>query len=147
MPKYIYTVGFTKRNAEQFFETLKQSHVAHLLDIRLNNTSQLTGFTKKTDLPYFLDTIACIKYHYIPELAPDEAILREYRISKDWQRYESAYNNLLNSRQPEKFVPQIWLEEGAVLLCSEYDAQYCHRRLAAEYLSKKYTGDFNVIHL
>jgi len=147
MIKAIYTIGFTKRNAENFFETLKKSGVTHLLDIRLNNTSQLAGFTKKTDLIYFLDRITHIKYHYVPELAPDEVVLKAYRLNKDWQQYEIAYKNLLQYRQPEKVVPQSWLEDGATLLCSEYDASHCHRRLAAEYLSKKYTDNFNVVHL
>jgi len=43
----LYTIGFTKKNARQFFETLKTAGVKRLVDIRLNNQSQLAGFTKR----------------------------------------------------------------------------------------------------
>jgi uncharacterized protein (DUF488 family) len=143
----IYTIGFTKRTAENFFETLKKSGAAHLLDIRLNNTSQLAAFTKKQDLPYLLRKLTGMEYHAVPELAQDDSILKEYRRTKNWKAYEDAYNHLLIERKSEKSVPVEWLKGGAVLLCSEYDASKCHRRLAAEYLAKKPEDKLTVTHL
>jgi len=144
---HIYTIGFTKRTAANFFETLKKSGAKHLLDIRLNNTSQLAAFTKKQDLPYFLKSLAGIEYHEMPELAPSDPILKEYRRSKNWKTYEDAYNKLLGKRKAEKSVSKVWLKEGAVMLCSEHDATKCHRRLAAEYIANKNTGKITVTHL
>ena len=144
---HIYTIGFTRRTAEDFFETLKKSGARHLLDIRLNNTSQLAAFTKKQDLPYFLKKITLMEYHEAPELAPSDSILKEYRLSKNWKAYEVAYNKLLVKRKADKSVPGEWLKEGAVLLCSEHNPSKCHRRLAAEYLARKITGKISVKHL
>ena len=49
----IDTIGFTQTTAERFFSRLADAHVKRLLDVRLNNTSQLAGFAKAKDLPYF----------------------------------------------------------------------------------------------
>lgn len=146
-PMIIYTIGFTKRTAESFFETLRKSGASHLLDSRLNNTSQLAAFTKKQDLPYFLKKLAGMEYHEVPELAPSDSILKEYRRGKNWKTYEDAYNKLLRERKAEKSVRKMWLKEGAVLLCSEFDPSKCHRRLAAEYLVKKAKEKITITHL
>ncbi len=50
----IYTIGFTQTTAQRFFERLAGAGIERLLDVRLNNTSQLAGFAKAKDLPYFL---------------------------------------------------------------------------------------------
>ena len=46
----LYTVGFSGKDAKTFFELLKLNNVQTLLDIRLNNVSQLSGYTKKNDI-------------------------------------------------------------------------------------------------
>jgi uncharacterized protein (DUF488 family) len=143
----IYTIGFTKKSAEVFFTKLRQSGAKHLIDIRLNNNSQLAGFTKRDDLRYFLPILVQMEYHEIQELAPDETILKEYRKNKDWAKYELAYNKLIQQRQSEKSVPIDLFPEGIVLLCSEAEPLHCHRRLAAEYLAKTVSGDVSIIHL
>jgi len=143
----LYTIGFTKRTAESFFEALKKIGARYLIDIRLNNTSQLAGFTKKQDLSYFLKKLVGMDYYELPEMAPTSSILDEYRRSKDWEHYEKAYRELLVKRRAEKLIPMDWIEEGVVLLCSEPEPQHCHRRLAAEYLSIKYVDQIKIIHL
>ena len=50
----LFTVGFTNKKADKFFNILKTSGVKRILDIRLNNVSQLAGFAKRDDLKYFL---------------------------------------------------------------------------------------------
>jgi len=132
----IYTIGFTKKSAEEFFKLLHNSRAKHLLDIRLNNTSQLTGFTKRSDLPYFLKHLVDMEYHEIPLLAPDESILKEYHKAGDWAKYEKRYLELLRNRHAEKHITTTLLQEGIVLLCSEAEPTHCHRRLAAEYLAQ-----------
>jgi uncharacterized protein (DUF488 family) len=132
----IYTIGFTKKSARDFFKILQKSGAKHLLDIRLNNVSQLAGFTKKNDLPYFLKHLINMEYHEVPGLAPNKIILDEYRKTKDWNKYEKSYLLLIQNRKAEKQIPPNLFEEGIVLLCSEPKPEHCHRRLAAEYLAK-----------
>ncbi|MBI4331803.1 MAG: DUF488 domain-containing protein [Chloroflexi bacterium] len=143
----IYTIGFTKKTAGQFFEALRRSGARCLLDIRLNNRSQLAGFTKRDDLKYFLEKLAGMEYHEVPALAPDQAILKEYRQTHDWAAYESQYLELIKSRQAENAVEMRWLREGAVLLCSEPLPAKCHRRLAAEYLALLKGPGIEIVHL
>ena len=130
----IYTIGFTKRTAERFFEALRDSGARHLLDIRLSNNSQLAGFTKRNDLGYFLKRLVNMEYHEMPILAPEGSILNEYRKTGDWAKYEKRYLELIRQRGVEKYINSVLFEEGIVLLCSEAEPTYCHRRLAAEYL-------------
>ncbi len=143
----LYTIGFTRRSAEDFFETLKKSGSRHLLDIRLSNTSQLAGFTKKPDLSYFLSGLTGMLYHEVTELAPTEDIFKSYHADNNWEQLEQDYRTLLQERKAEQYVMLRWLKEGSVLLCSEHAPDHCHRRLAAEYLAQHFQGSFNVVHL
>jgi uncharacterized protein (DUF488 family) len=136
--KPIYTIGFTQKTAEQFFETLGKSGAKYLLDIRLNNTSQLAGYTKKRDLKYLLKKLLDMEYQEVPEFAPTKDLLKGYRRTQDWESYEKAYATLLAERSPEKAIQHDWLNQGVVLLCSEAKPEYCHRRVAAEYLSNQF---------
>jgi uncharacterized protein (DUF488 family) len=142
----IYTIGFTKKNAEQFFTKLCSSGIKRLVDIRLNNSSQLAGFAKKDDLKYFLKKICDIEYAYIPQLAPTKEILDEYRKTKNsWPVYEQRFNDLMTIRKIEETVSRDVLNNGC-LLCSEDTPDQCHRRLVAEYLKNKW-GNVEIIHL
>ena len=143
----IYTIGFTKRSARDFFETLRKTGAKHLLDIRLHNTSQLAGFTKRDDLRYFVKEIAGMEYHEVPVLAPEDGALRDYRKSGDWDRFEECYAALVRRRRPEHEIAPALFEEGAVLLCSEATAERCHRRLAAEYLKRTLLPQAEIVHL
>jgi hypothetical protein len=90
----LFTIGFTQKNAQKFFESLKKSGVKRVIDTRLNNISQLAGFTKKTDLEYFLKTIGDIEYVHILDLAPTKDILDEYKKNKgDWGVYKESSGN------------------------------------------------------
>ncbi len=142
----LFTIGFTKKNAQQFFESLKAAGVQRVIDIRLNNVSQLAGFTKKSDLPYFLKTIGHIDYVHILELAPTKDILDEYKKNKgEWQVYERSFLDLLTNRQIEQQLsPDLF--NHACLLCSEAKPDCCHRRLVAEYLREKW-GNIEICHL
>lgn len=143
----IYTIGFTKKTAKEFFRLLRTTGAKHLVDVRLNNTSQLAGFTKRDDLKYFLQELLGIDYQEMPELAPEESALREYRKTKNWDKYESSYKEMVRRRQPEKRINPKLFEEGVVLLCSEPKADRCHRRLAAEYLAGSQSRDIRIVHL
>ena len=142
----IFTIGFTKKKAEQFFTELCNAGVKLVIDIRLKNVSQLAGFAKKDDLRYFLKTICDIDYIHMPELAPTKDILDEYKNNGgDWSVYEKNFIDLIEKRKIEKKITNDILD-NACLLCSEEKPDHCHRRLVAEYLSKKW-GNVKIEHI
>jgi uncharacterized protein (DUF488 family) len=142
----IYTIGFAEKSAREFFTKLKDAGVKNLIDIRLNNTSQLAGFTKEQDLPYFLQEIAGIKYIHKPELAPTKDILDAYKKKEiDWSEYEKRFRRLLAERRIEDVMkPQD--VNNSCFLCSEPESDKCHRRLTAEYLRELW-GNVKIVHL
>ncbi|MFN0137196.1 MAG: DUF488 family protein [Phycisphaerae bacterium] len=131
-----FTIGFTETTAEDFFRLLNDAGVKRVVDVRLNNTSQLAGFSKRDDLRFFLREVGGIEYVQIPELAPTQGILDAYRKHKgSWSVYEQEFNALIAKRGIEKIVPRDTVDLGC-LLCSEKQPHQCHRRLVAEYLQK-----------
>lgn len=141
----IYTIGFTKTTAEGFFARLKSSGANKLVDVRLNNVSQLAGFAKKDDLKYFSRTICGIGYQHLTALAPTQALLDKYKKEKgSWEEYAAEFLKLMEDREIEK-LPKDKID-GACLLCSEDTPHHCHRRLVAEYLEKKW-GEVQIRHL
>jgi uncharacterized protein (DUF488 family) len=146
METVIYTIGFAGKNAREFFTKLKDVAVKTVIDIRLNNKSQLAGFTKEQDLPYFLEEIAGIKYVHMSELAPTKEILDAYKKKEiDWSEYEKRFRQLLVERHAENAVtPQ--LANESCLLCSEPKPEKCHRRITAEYLRELWR-DVKIVHL
>ncbi|HET8925278.1 MAG TPA: DUF488 domain-containing protein [Candidatus Acidoferrum sp.] len=142
----LFTIGFTKKSAGQFFTRLKNSGAERLVDVRLNNVSQLAGFAKKEDLRYFLEAICGIDYLHLPLLAPTQQMLDSYKKKRgDWQLYEEQFLELMRERQIEREVSREVLR-NACLLCSEDTPEHCHRRLVAEYLRDKWS-DVEIVHL
>ena len=136
-PPQLFTIGFTKTNAESFFETLGQHGVRRVIDVRLNNSSQLSGFAKRDDLRYFLKSLHNIEYLHLLDLAPTSEMLDAYKKYKgSWEDYEQAFLELIHKRQIEQNLPSE-LTHGACLLCSEETPEHCHRRLVAEYLYER----------
>jgi uncharacterized protein (DUF488 family) len=142
----LFTIGFTKKQAEAFFSRLSRAGVKCVIDIRLNNVSQLAGFAKRDDLRYFLKAICGIDYIHMPELAPTQEIMDNFKKKKgDWSVYEKAFQNLLKERKPERILSRD-LFDNACLLCSEDRPDHCHRRLAAEHLADRW-GNMEIVHL
>jgi uncharacterized protein (DUF488 family) len=142
----VFTIGFTKTSAESFFERLRSAGVKRVLDVRLNNVSQLAGFAKRDDLRYFLRALGSIDYAHQREFAPTREMLDEYRKQKGaWADYEKRFLELMAQRRIEEAVARDSLQ-GACLLCSEDKPHYCHRRLVVEYLREKW-GDVDIAHL
>jgi uncharacterized protein (DUF488 family) len=142
----IYTIGFTETSAEEFFDKLIKAGVRKIVDVRLNNTSQLAGFAKKDDLKYFLRAIGNIDYIHMSVLAPSEEMLAEYKKKKgDWAIYEKKFLPLMEERRIENVVSPDELNRTC-LLCSEHLPKRCHRRLVAEYLKDKW-GNVEIEHL
>jgi uncharacterized protein (DUF488 family) len=142
----LFTIGFTKTTAEGFFTRLRQVGVRRIVDVRLNNTGQLAGFSRRDDLAYFLRTIDAIEYVHQLKLAPTQEMLRAYRDGKcSWDEYARKIQVLLKRRQIEKSLRGD-LRTGDCLLCSEPTSVQCHRRIVAEYLQKHW-GHVHIEHL
>jgi uncharacterized protein (DUF488 family) len=145
-PLTLFTIGFTKKSAEQFFTLLQQAGVARVLDTRLHNRSQLAGFAKQEDLQYFLRALGGIDYHHLLELAPTEEMLTAFKKEKGpWSEYQARFLALLRARRVENTVPRELIDRGC-LLCSEDSPEHCHRRLVAEYLAEQWRN-VEIVHL
>jgi len=143
----ICSIGFTQKTAEQFFTLLRRAGIRRLLDVRLNNSSQLAAFTKREDLAFFLKEICGADYRHEPLLAPTQDILDVYKKNKgSWLDYETKFLALMADRKIEDKIDRALFSVPTVLLCSEPTAEHCHRRLVLEYLRDKW-GDLTITHL
>lgn len=142
----LFTIGFTKKSAREFFELLQANSIELLADIRLNNTSQLAGFTKKNDFEYFL-SLFDIDYEHWAKFAPPKEVFKKYKKDGDWESFEKSYrehihiNSLIEGEDIAKA-----LENRVCLLCSESTAKHCHRRLLAEMIRDR-VGEIEIVHL
>lgn len=143
----VFTIGFTQKSAPVFFEALREAGVTRLLDVRVQNRSQLAGFTKQGDLPYLLEQILGVSYTHEPQLAPTTELMRDYRAERlDFDAFAAQYVALLAERAVESALEPAILDASTVLLCSEAEPDHCHRRLALEYLERHW-GRREVVHL
>jgi uncharacterized protein (DUF488 family) len=139
----IYTIGFTKKTLEDFVTRLKKENVQRIVDIRLNDSSQLSGFAKSPDLAFILKQFG-IEYISVKSLAPDKALLDKYRKDKNWKEYEANFKALMNARNAKDTLNNLQLDKKiSCFLCSEDKPEKCHRRLVAELLDK----NFEIVHL
>jgi uncharacterized protein (DUF488 family) len=143
----VCSIGFTQKTAEQFFTILRGAGIRRLLDVRLNNVSQLAGFTKRDDLRFFLREVCGADYQHEPLLAPTQELLDEYKKSKGpWPDYETKFLALMVERKIEDRIDRALFSVPTALLCSEPTAERCHRRLVLEYLRDKW-GELTITHL
>lgn len=141
----LFTIGFTKSTAERFFTRIEKSGARKLVDVRLNNVSQLAGFAKRDDLKYFAKQICGVEYKHLPALAPTQAMLDQYKKEGgSWSDYAVKFLELMTQRRIEQLDRSEL--DGGCLLCSEDKPHNCHRRLVAEYLRDKW-GDVEIVHL
>ena len=132
----IFTIGYAGKNARQFFTILKQTSIRKVIDVRLCNTSQLAGFTRRQDIEYFLQTIVGAEYIHLPIAAPTKQLLSDYKKGLiSWQQYETQFKAIITERQIERHIISQDMDM-ACFLCSEAEADNCHRRLVAEYLAE-----------
>lgn len=134
----IYTIGYTKKTLRDFIEQLKHNHIQKVIDVRLNNTSQLAGFSKKEDLKYILELVG-IEYEHNLDLAPTVSILKAYKEKRiTWEEYEKLFREILEKRRPKIYNGKE--KTHICFLCTEDKATNCHRRLVAEYYQAKIGG-------
>ncbi len=146
-PISLYTIGFTQKTAEEFFTLLQSNSVKVLVDIRLKPDSQLSGFAKGRDLPYFLRHLIGCDYLHQSLMSPTDELLNRYREDKSWANYEIDFNRLLNERNLIAHLDRAWWAANpACLLCSEHEPDHCHRRLVAEYMAAHWP-EAQIVHL
>jgi uncharacterized protein (DUF488 family) len=147
----LFTIGFTKKSAKEFFTILRNSSVKKLVDIRLNNSSQLAGFSKGEDLKFFLEEFCAINYYHDLNLAPTKELLDNYKNKQiTWRNYEEMFDKLLLQRMVNNWLNEHYKLnfEGVCFLCSEEKADKCHRRLVAEYITRTYPElKLEIVHL
>lgn len=142
----LFTIGFTKKKAKQFFGLLKSGAIQKIVDTRIRPNSQLAGFAKSDDLKYFAEELFGMKYEYELDFAPTKELLAKYRNKEiSWKEYEVEYLNLLDIRKVKRKVDIEQLHKNC-FLCSEHDAEKCHRRLLAEYF-QAVNQDVKIVHL
>lgn len=143
----LFTIGFTGKPAKTFFELLRNSGARRIVDVRLNNVSQLSGFAKRDDMKFFAQEICDMEYVHIMELAPTRKMLDDFKNhGGDWKTYEQQFLRLMEERHIESSVSKEIIN-GSCLLCSEDRPEHCHRRLVAEYLKNHWNGSFKISHL
>lgn len=143
----VTTIGFTKTTAENFFRRLKSAGVKRVIDVRLHNTSQLAGFAKADDLPFFLRELCGADYVHEPLLAPTEEIMTAFKKRKgDWNVFRESFLGLMADRKIENQLKGEAFD-GSCLLCSEDKPHQCHRSLVVDYLNSKWGGRLAVRHL
>lgn len=143
----LFTIGFTRKSAETFFGLLTAAGVKKILDVRLNNVSQLAGFAKRDDLKYLARELCGIDYYHLPELAPTQEMLQDYRKKNDdWETYRNRFLQLMKERSVETSIAPELIHQGC-LLCSEEQPDQCHRRLVVDYLQEHWHVNMVVKHL
>jgi uncharacterized protein (DUF488 family) len=143
----IFTIGLTKRSADDFFGTLRRAGIKRVLDVRLNNSSQLAGFSKRDDLEFFLRELCVAEYVHEPLLAPTQQMLDHYKKNGGtWHEYEQQFLSLMRERCIEDRIDRRTFDGPTVVLCSEPIPECCHRRLVLEYLQDQW-GGFHIVHL
>jgi len=142
-----FTIGFTQKSAERFFGLMRAHSVTRIVDVRLNNVSQLSGFAKRDDLKFFLRELCGADYIHVKDLAPTKDILDAYKKKLiPWDAYEDKFLNLIAQRHIERTIDKELLD-GGCLLCSEHKPHHCHRRLVADYLNNHWGGNIQIVHL
>ncbi|HUI40492.1 MAG TPA: DUF488 domain-containing protein [Terriglobia bacterium] len=141
MKSVLFTIGFTRKTAQEFFNLLESAGVRKLVDVRENRVGQLSGFAKFPDIAFFLDRLLGIQYVHEPRFAPTPEIRDRYQATKDWDEYERSFRLLMEERAVPQEIDAADYEGNVALLCSEPTPEKCHRRLIAEMLLAHWTAE------
>jgi len=148
MTSKILTIGFTKKTAQEFFELLMVNNVEMILDIRLNNTSQLAIFAKYPDIEYFLKVICNIAYIHDTRFSPTIETLKRYKKKEiTWDEYIREFNQTMKKRNIIEYIKTNYsIDKKICLLCSEEESKHCHRSLVANMFSQTF-NELKITHI
>lgn len=142
----LFTIGYTKKSAEKFFEIISDNKIEIVADVRLYNSTQLAGFSKSADLQYFLKRICNCSYIALKQLAPNPSLFENYKSGKtSWAEYEKIYNKFLDTQANLDFF-YAFKNKRICILCAENTPEHCHRKLIAGKIAKIY-DDITITHL
>jgi 3-oxoacyl-[acyl-carrier-protein] synthase III len=141
MHRFLFTIGFTGKSAEEFFALLKQAGVQTVIDVRQNRGGQLSAFAKHPDLEFFLEETAGISYRHEALLAPSPELRKKYQGDSDWAAYEAEFFALMKERGVPQAVDTSTWPDKVALLCTEAGPEKCHRRLAADLLAERWRAE------
>lgn len=144
----VFTIGFTQKNAETFFTLIKGNNIPLLVDVRLNNTSQLAAFSKYPDIVFFLKELCGCDYKHEVLFAPEESTLNRYKKKEiNWDKYVEEFSATMKDRNIKEYILDNYNSTKDIcLLCSEPVPDHCHRRLISEIFLEVFPKK-EVIHL
>lgn len=147
----IYTIGFTKKEAKVFFELIKNNKIDLVIDVRLNNVSQLAGFSKYPDIKFFFKEICQCEYISDKLFSPKESTLKSYKNNSiTWDEYVIQFNQTMIQRRIDEYIINYYsnyvYNKNICFLCSEHTPDNCHRRLISEKFVKIFPNT-KVIHI
>lgn len=143
----LYTIGLQRRPLSDLISTLRSHGVDAVIDVRLHNTSQLAGYSKREDFAFLLREGFGIAYEHHPELSPSEEVLYAYRHGGDWETFFASVGALLAERHAETVGAEVLARYKApCLLCAEHNPNHCHRKVVAEYWAA-HLPDVEIVHL
>ena len=144
---HLYTIGYSEKTAQEFFELLKLNHIDCLVDIRIYPDHEGAMYASKRDLPYLLKELAGCDYTYMGSLAPTPKLLEDVHKDNDHDKYARGFAKIMaEGKIPHSLDREFFEKQTCCLLCFEATAEFCHRRLVAEQM-QKYLEGMEIIHL
>jgi hypothetical protein len=142
------TIGYEGRSFEGYLNTLIESGVTVLCDVRRNPFSRKYGFSKST-LSKGCESIG-IRYEHLPELGIASEQRQDLKTQSDYDRLFQRYVREVLPMQGaalQKICNWVKNGEKVALTCYERLPIQCHRKHVAERLVKEFGCGFAPIHL
>ena len=130
----LFTIGYEGSDIDQVIDTLLESGVDQLADIRQLPLSRKWGFSKVRLAGRLSD--AGVGYTHWPALGAPKSLRDALRGSKDYAAFFKEYRSHLQ-RQADTLAELALLPGSVALLCFEHDAGKCHRGVVAEQLEPR----------
>ncbi len=142
----LFTIGYEKRDTDEFFEALSKNRIAVLADIRAVPYSRRKEFSKKQLAAKLAE--ARIEYIHLVDLGGPKELRDKVRADDDYDYFFDKYREYLEEQaEALKTLLDLATQKTVCLLCYERDVNRCHRRAVAAELRKMADGAFEILHL
>lgn len=133
-----YTIGYEKKDIDQFLNLLISNNIDLLIDVRKNPFSMNFLYIKDALRKKLKDV--GIEYLHIPELGIDSEYRQNLNNKDDYEELFKKYREILPLKEVYiNRIIELGMEKRIALLCFEADVNLCHRReIAKVILSKNY---------